>query len=109
MGGLWFLYFASVCAFLALPSASFKNSMTRILSPSRQGSLSMVSKTILSATEETSFKVVSFNILAPCYNKLNKEHSVEGGATMEAEYEEKYMARNRAICDQLLQSDADII
>ena len=69
----------------------------------------MVADTVLGATEETSFKVVSFNILAPCYNKMRNVHNADGSSTMEAEFEEKYMARNKAICEQLLNSDADII
>ena len=69
----------------------------------------MMSETLLRPTEETSFKVVSFNILAPCYNKLRDVHTADGGAKMEAEYADKYMARNQAIIDQLMQSNADII
>lgn len=112
MGGnsaLRFLFIVSLCANHFLPSVSFHTMVRNFGLEQRHRSLSMVSMPILSATEETSFKVVSFNILAPCYNKLSKEHSPDGSAVMEAEFEEKYMARNLAICDQLLQSNADII
>jgi hypothetical protein len=56
---------------------------------------------------EVSMKLVSFNILAPCYKKMkstNDSHTV-----MESEYEDVYMDRNRAICDELLKTEADVI
>jgi hypothetical protein len=37
----------------------------------------MISETIMSETEETSLKIVSFNILAPCYHKVRVRVSVE--------------------------------
>jgi Endonuclease/Exonuclease/phosphatase family len=101
---------ALVCSCLLTPSVSFVRKMTRMVNHiSRQSSLRMVAKTILSGTDETSFKVVSFNILAPCYNKVKGEVNPEGGAVMEAEFKDKYMERNQAICNQLIQSNADII
>ena len=108
LSGLLFL--VALCAHLFIPSVSLRNSLVRNFAPStRLGSLRMVADTVLRATEETSFKVVSFNILAPCYNKMRNIHNADGSSTMEAEFEEKYMARNKAICEQLLNSDADII
>ena len=108
LSGLFFL--VALCAYLFIPSVSLRNSIVRNFVPStRLGSLKMVADTVLGATEETSFKVVSFNILAPCYNKMRNVHNADGSSTMEAEFEEKYMARNKAICEQLLNSDADII
>jgi len=102
------IIFVSLYSFLLQQSFSFTNSIVR---NSRYNSLSMmadsiVSQTILSATEETSLKIVSFNILAPCYNKLKCE-GME--SQIESEHREVYMARNKAICEQLLQSDADVI
>ena len=97
-------------AYLFTSSVSYKNSFIRNYGlSSRLESTSMIADIIPSATEETSFKVVSFNILAPCYNKLRNEHHADGKSAMEAEFEDKYMARNKAICEQLLRSDADII
>ena len=49
-------------------------------------------------------KVVSFNILAPCYKRLK-----DGSGLMEAEHKEMYLERNQAICQQLLDSKADVI
>ena len=99
-----------LCSCLLTPSVSFVTKMTRMVSQiSRQSSLRMIAETILSATDETSFKVVSFNILAPCYNKIHGVQNAEGGAVMEAEFKDKYMHRNQAICNQLIQSNADII
>lgn len=99
-----------LCSCFFTPSVSFARGMTRFVGQiSRQGSIRMVAETILGPTDETSFKVISFNILAPCYNKIKGELSADGGAMMEAEFKDKYMHRNQAICNQLVQSNADII
>lgn len=108
MKDLTLIIFVSVYSFLLQQSFSFTSSITRY---SRHNSLSMMadsilSQTILSATEETSLKIVSFNILAPCYNKLKGE-GME--SEIESGHKEIYMARNIAICEQLLQSNADVI
>ena len=49
-------------------------------------------------------KVVSFNILAPCYKRLK-----DGSGLMEAEHKDMYLERNQAICQQLLDTKADVI
>ena len=49
-------------------------------------------------------KIISFNILAPCYKRLK-----DGSGLMEAEHKDMYLERNQAICHQLLDTKADII
>ena len=49
------------------------------------------------------FKILSFNILAPCYSKI------KNSKVYESELKDKYLHRNNEICDQLIQSNADII
>ena len=48
------------------------------------------------------FKLVTFNVLAPCYNKV-------GPGKYENATVDEYMHRNRLICEKLLQTNADII
>ena len=93
------------------PTASFKSTFQRsTLHSLRLSPMMMTTELLPTAVDETTFKVVSFNILAPCYNKISGGERGSGtGAVMEAEFKDKYMARNQAICDQLLQSKADII
>ena len=55
---------------------------------------------------ETSIKICSFNILAPCYYKVTNS---DGTSTMEAEDKNRYMQRNIDICNALLETDADVI
>ena len=97
------------CAYMLSPSVCFNRVGINSGHSFRVGSMSMMAETILGGTEETTFKVISFNILAPCYNKIKGIQSDDGSAIMESTDREKYMARNTAICNQLLQSDADII
>lgn len=47
-------------------------------------------------------KIVTFNILAPCYNKLST-------AIYESNFKDMYLKRNEGICNQLMNSDADIV
>ena len=47
-------------------------------------------------------KVVTMNVLAPCYNKVN-------GLCYESELQVEYMNRHRFICTKLLETGADII
>ena len=98
-------------AYALTPTASFKGTVQRsTLHSLRMSPMIMSTETIPMTVDETTFKVVSFNILAPCYNKISGGERGSGtGAVMEAEFKDKYMARNQAICDQLLQSKADII
>ncbi len=49
-------------------------------------------------------KVVSYNILAPCYKRLPSPKRL-----YESESEDMYLARNALICDQLLETSADVI
>ena len=56
---------------------------------------------------QTSIKITSFNILAPCYHKVDK--GKDGSTIMEAEYKDKYMKRNNIICDELLATNSDVI
>jgi len=74
---------------------------------------------------QVEIKLVSFNILAPCYHKVKPEvsppvrHTSHGGEAdlaqappvkiLESEVEALYLKRNAAICEQLLSRDADII
>ena len=98
-------------AYTLTPTASFKSAIQRsALQSLRVSRMTMTAETVPMTVDETTFKVVSFNILAPCYNKISGGERGSGtGAVMEAEFKDKYMARNQAICDQLLQSKADII
>jgi len=52
---------------------------------------------------EQELKVVSFNILAPCYHRLKDT------GQMEADSPDIYLARNRLIVQQLLSTEADVI
>lgn len=71
---------------------------------------SILTSTITSTQlEETSLKVVSFNILAPCYNKMKDTKDSDGHFSMESEREELYIKRNKAIIAQLIDSNADVI
>eukprot|EP01040_Poterioochromonas_malhamensis_P002542 gene2542-2703_t len=66
-------------------------------------------------------KLVSFNILAPCYKRLKQQSSSQTTTSVhpasgtlppkvyESHYEDLYLERNEKICDQLLSTDADII
>ena len=64
---------------------------------------------------EVPLNVVSFNVLAPCYKRipLSVEEQALGGHSrpycMEAEREDAFMKRNKDICTQLRQTNADII
>ena len=59
---------------------------------------------------EVEFKVVSMNILAPCYRKVNALGSgEEDKAYLEKEDPEMYIFRNGQIIDQLIDSSADVI
>jgi mRNA deadenylase 3'-5' endonuclease subunit Ccr4 len=51
-------------------------------------------------------KIVSFNILAPCYNKIRSEN---GSKFFESEVEHLYLKRNKEICRELLNTNADVI
>lgn len=51
----------------------------------------------------TNLKLITFNILAPCYNNLNNSK------VPESSNEEQFVCRNTQICDQILNSDADIV
>ena len=62
-----------------------------------------------SVNKEVEFKIVSFNILAPCYRKVEEVTGGMNKAYFEMERPEEYMQRNRKIIDQLLDSNADII
>mmetsp|Transcript_9316 Transcript_9316/g.15438 ORF Transcript_9316/g.15438 Transcript_9316/m.15438 type:complete len:882 (-) Transcript_9316:1988-4633(-) len=55
---------------------------------------------------QISFKVVSFNILAPCYKRMVDD---KGEKCLESVDDAKFITRNRAICEQLLATDADVI
>jgi mRNA deadenylase 3'-5' endonuclease subunit Ccr4 len=59
---------------------------------------------------EVQFKVVSMNVLAPCYRKLT-ETGTDGVETayLEKDRPEQYMARNEEIIKQLVDSKADVI
>ena len=59
-------------------------------------------------------KLVTFNILAPCYNKIqsadsNVKNEINGTAIFEASFRDVYYKRNLAIIDKLKNSKADII
>lgn len=85
--------------------------------PNRLISLSTTSLSSLSSSSnnipeteyvgQTSIKITSFNILAPCYHKVSK--SDDGKAIMEAEDKNRYMQRNSIICDTLLATNSDVI
>lgn len=55
--------------------------------------------------EDVQFKLVTYNILAPCYHRI----VVDGQKAMEADYEDMYMQRNRGIIERLKEEDADIV
>ncbi|KAJ1429451.1 hypothetical protein B484DRAFT_396351 [Ochromonadaceae sp. CCMP2298] len=55
--------------------------------------------------EEISLKVISFNVLAPCYKRIE----VDGKKAIESDHEHIYLKRNTEICNQLVASKADII
>jgi len=83
-----------------------------ILSLSSQTSLSTTSLSSSSSSStpeyvgQTTLKVVSFNILAPCYYKITNDN---GSSSMESDDKDRYMQRNNDICDLLLQTNADVI
>jgi mRNA deadenylase 3'-5' endonuclease subunit Ccr4 len=56
-----------------------------------------------SSSSSLELKLISFNILAPCYNKPFIDNIYE------SHRKEVYIKRNHDICNLLLQSDADII
>lgn len=61
---------------------------------------------------EVEFKVVSMNILAPCYRKISEPtNEIEGEDRVffEKEEPERYLTRNGQIIDQLVASNADVI
>lgn len=71
-----------------------------------------------SDVEEERFSLVTFNILAPCYKRLPVSAQEADQPTnsddkprrvFESEFENKFLPRNVAICDQLLATKADII
>ena len=75
---------------------------------------SITSLRMKSATPEleVEFKVVSMNILAPCYRKVEEVGTSDGEATkayFEKDRPTSYMERNEKIIDQLLESKADVI
>jgi len=61
---------------------------------------------VIQSDDSTSLKIVTMNILAPCYNKVG---SPCNRYALESEDENMYMERHRIICDKLLKSEADII
>lgn len=86
--------------------------------------LASSSSNFVSKDATESFSLVTFNVLAPCYKKLAnipetthiKGASVPSGSVdhhqrriFESEYPELYVPRNELICQQLLQTQADII
>jgi hypothetical protein len=66
-------------------------------------------KTKIEMTDNTkevypiSLKLVTFNVLAPCYKSINSSR------IHESEFEHLYLDRNNQICNQLLETRADII
>jgi hypothetical protein len=54
-------------------------------------------------TESNEFKLLTFNILAPCYYKIAPNK------VFESQFQDSYLKRNEDICNQLLKSDADVI
>ena len=63
------------------------------------------------SSDPNTMKVVSFNILAPCYHRIRQSDSAAGSAgyTMESDHPEMYIPRNKEIIKQLKDSKADII
>jgi hypothetical protein len=51
------------------------------------------------------FKVVTLNVLAPCY----KRQLLGDRKVFESEFEQSYLARNKAICEMILDTEPDII
>lgn len=75
---------------------------------------------IVSSKCDNELRLISFNILAPCYNKLkpnqlptdsseSKEGTNKIANRFESELKDQYIARNNRICDELLSRDADLI
>ena len=60
----------------------------------------------ISTTDKTQLKVVTFNILAPCYKRLNKvissEPDVKSRSIFEATDEILYLQRSIEICEMIL-------
>ena len=78
--------------------------------PLSSSSLSSSSSSSIPEVEyvgQTSIKITSFNILAPCYYKVSNND--DGSTIMEAEDKNKYMQRNNIICDTLLATNSDVI
>jgi mRNA deadenylase 3'-5' endonuclease subunit Ccr4 len=64
-----------------------------------------------SLSSAPSFSLLSFNVLAPCYNKLSLQDPLTGARTVkhESDLEEVFLARNSQICSALLALAPDII
>lgn len=60
---------------------------------------------------EINFKLVTFNVLAPCYHKINVINSTTHSSVREFEslHSDSYLPRYHAICSQLREANADII
>ena len=81
------------------PSSAIDSDITTAYTPNKIGSCRV--------------KIVTFNILAPCYNKIKGPKSgvdePRPAPKFESEMEDVFVKRNLAIIDQLRASDADII
>lgn len=51
---------------------------------------------------QAKLKLITFNILAPCYKRLD-------GSCYESENEEAHISRCEAICNEIIKLDADIV
>ena len=61
--------------------------------------------TVTESSVEVEFKLITYNILAPCYKRFEKE----GETCFEETDKDKYMARNNEIVQELIARDADVI
>ena len=66
-----------------------------------------MSKTETAPLGDVSLKLVSFNVLAPCYKKVKVTD--DSHVLMESDFEDSYLDRNRMICEELVKTDADVI
>eukprot|EP01039_Chlorochromonas_danica_P003676 gene3676-4022_t len=66
-------------------------------------------KIMMTSASLPDLKVVTYNILAPCYKRLPSDPSSSAEKRFESEAEEQFLSRNREICEKLLRSNADII
>jgi mRNA deadenylase 3'-5' endonuclease subunit Ccr4 len=78
-----------------------------------QSSLSRRFLQLSLSTVSEQIKVVTFNILAPCYKRLpivaDNIADKQARKTLEAEFEDLYLSRNQEIIQELIRCDADII